>query len=132
MAIAGPTGGVVVNGQGSISTPSPARRSSIRPPEPAAQLEHVQRDANENVQFQPADLHRSVPFNRILDQNPSQIFGRIDANGQVVLVNPNGFLIGRTAQLNVNSLVVSSLDAIGFDAVSGRYRFSPRHQIRAQ
>ncbi len=79
--------------------------------------------ANENVQFhQPSSS--SVAFNRILDQNPSQIFGRIDANGQVVLVNPNGLLIGRTAQLNTNSLVVSSLDAIDFDATSGRYRFS--------
>ncbi len=42
----------------------------------------------------------------------------------MVLVNPNGLLIGRTAQLNVNSLVVSALDAIDFDAASGRYRFS--------
>src|SRR4029077_5865867 len=77
----------------------------------------------ESVQFrQPSST--SVAFNRILDQNPSQIFGQVQGNGQVVLVNPNGFLIGRTATLNVNSLVVSSLNAIDFDPVSGRYRFS--------
>ena len=123
-AMAGPTGGVVVSGQGSISTPS----TNTTVIDQSSQQLNVNWNtfnvaANENVQFhQPTSS--SVAFNRILDQNPSQIFGRIDANGKVVLVNPNGLLIGRSAQLNVNSLVVSSLDAIDFDAASGRYRFS--------
>lgn len=123
-AFAGPTGGVVVNGQGTISTPS----STTTVIDQASQNLQVNWNtfnvaANENVQFHQPSAS-SVAFNRILDQNPSQIFGRIDANGQVVLVNPNGLLIGRTAQLNTSSLVVSSLDAIDFDATSGRYRFS--------
>ncbi|MEJ0035889.1 MAG: filamentous hemagglutinin N-terminal domain-containing protein [Gammaproteobacteria bacterium] len=123
-AIAGPSGAVVVGGQGAISTPS----STTTVVDQSSQNLQVNWNtfnvaANENVRFhQPSSS--AVAFNRILDQNPSQIFGRIDANGQVVLVNPNGLLIGRTAQLNVNSLVVSSLDAIDFDASSGRYRFS--------
>src|SRR3954462_1873996 len=123
-AIAGPTGGTVVNGQGTISTPS----STTTVIDQASQNLQVNWNtfnvgANENVQFKQPDSS-SVAFNRILDQNPSQIFGRIDANGRVVLVNPNGLLIGRTAQINTSSLVVSSLDAIDFDASSGRYRFS--------
>ena len=123
-AMAGPTGGTVVGGQGTISAPS----STTTVIDQASQNLQVNWNtfnvaANENVQFhQPSSS--AVAYNRILDQNPSQIFGRIDANGQVVLVNPNGLLIGRTAQLNTNSLVVSSLDAIDFDAASGRYRFS--------
>jgi filamentous hemagglutinin family protein len=122
--IAGPTGGVVVEGQGSISSPN-SGATVINQASQNLQLNwnSFNVGANESVQFnQPSS--KATAFNRILDQNPSQIFGRIDANGQVVLVNPNGLLIGRTAQLNVNSLVVSSLDAIDFDAASGRYRFS--------
>src|SRR5690349_12098749 len=123
-AIAGPTGGVVVEGQGSISTPTTGT-TVIDQSSKQLQLNWNSFDvgASESVQFhQPSSS--AVAFNRILDQKPSQIFGRIEGNGQVVLVNPNGLLIGRTAQLNVNSLVVSSLDAIDFDAASGRYRFS--------
>jgi len=123
-AVAGPTGGVVVEGQGTISTPATGQ---TRIDQASNQL-HLNWStfdvaAHESVQFnQPSSS--AVAFNRILDQNPSQIFGTIQANGQVVLVNPNGLLIGRTAQLNVGSLVASSLDAISFDAASGRYRFS--------
>ena len=123
-AIAGPTGGTVVGGQGSISTPS-STTTVIDQSSKALNVNWNTFDvgANESVQFrQPSSS--AVAFNRILDQNPSQIFGRIDANGKVVLVNPNGILFGRSAQLNVNSLVASSLDAIDFDAASGRYRFS--------
>src|SRR6185436_8293794 len=123
-ALAGPTGGVVVEGQGSISNPS----ISATVIDQASQRLTLNWStfnvgANESVQFnQPSST--ALALNRILDQNPSQIFGSLRANGQVVLVNPNGLLIGRSAQLNVNSLVASSLDAIDFDAVSGRYRFS--------
>jgi filamentous hemagglutinin family protein len=123
VAVAGPTGGIVVGGEATISTPA-AGRTVI---DQASQ--HVQINwntfnvgASESVRFnQPSSS--SVALNRILDQSPSQIFGRIDANGHVILVNPNGMLFGPSAQLNVGSLVASSLDVIGFDPVTGRYSF---------
>jgi filamentous hemagglutinin family protein len=121
---ADPTGGVVVAGQGAISTPN-AGTTIIDQSSQQLDLnwDSFNVGANESVKFnQPSSS--AVAVNRILDQNPSQIFGRIDANGKVVLVNPNGLLIGRTAQLNVGSLVASSLEAIDFDSASGRYRFS--------
>src|SRR4051794_18516512 len=123
-AVAGPKGGIVVGGRGTISTPN-ANTTVINQTSNQLNLNWSSFNvaSNESVLFhQPTST--SVAFNRILDQSPSQIFGHIQGNGQVVLVNPNGFLIGRTATLNVNSLVVSSLDAIDFDASSGRYRFS--------
>ncbi len=123
-ALSGPTGGVVVGGQGTISTPN-ANTTVVNQSSNRLQLNWSSFNvgASESVLFQQPSS-TAVAFNRILDQSPSQIFGHIQGNGQVVLINPNGFLIGRTAQLNVNSLVVSSLDAIDFDAGSGRYRFS--------
>src|SRR5215475_7739063 len=52
----------------------------------------------------------SVALNRIFDGNPSQIFGALDANGRVYLINGNGIVFGAGAQVNVGSLVASTLD----------------------
>ena len=52
----------------------------------------------------------SVALNRIFDLNPSQINGKLTANGQVYLINQNGILFGTGAQVNTQSLVASTLD----------------------
>ncbi|MFH2067511.1 MAG: filamentous hemagglutinin family protein [Pseudomonadota bacterium] len=49
-------------------------------------------------------------LNRIYDQNPSQIYGRLSADGRVYLVNQNGILFGPGSQVNVHSLVGSALN----------------------
>ncbi|HTB27530.1 MAG TPA: filamentous hemagglutinin N-terminal domain-containing protein, partial [Steroidobacteraceae bacterium] len=51
----------------------------------------------------------SIALNQIYDNNPSTIFGNLSANGQVFLINQNGFLFGPHATVNVNTLVASSL-----------------------
>src|SRR5258708_10424066 len=51
----------------------------------------------------------SIALNRIFQASPSKIFGSLNANGQVYVVNLNGFLFGPTATVNVGSLLVSSL-----------------------
>ena len=65
--------------------------------------------AQETVNFvQPSAS--AIAINRILDSNGSQIMGRVNANGQIYLINPNGILFGSGAQINVGSLVASTLD----------------------
>ena len=49
-------------------------------------------------------------LNRVIGGSPSEIFGRITANGQVFLLNSNGILIGRGAQIDVGGFVGSTLD----------------------
>ena len=51
----------------------------------------------------------AVALNRIYEANPSAIFGTVSANGQIYLVNANGFVFGPTAQVNAAGLIVSSL-----------------------
>ncbi len=51
----------------------------------------------------------SVALNRIHQSDPSRIFGRLTANGQIYLINQNGILFGQGAKVNVNTLVASSL-----------------------
>lgn len=36
----------------------------------------------------------SIALNRILDNKPSEILGRLTANGNIVLINPNGMVLG--------------------------------------
>jgi filamentous hemagglutinin family protein len=52
----------------------------------------------------------ALAVNRIYDTNGSQILGRLNANGQVYLINPNGVLFGQGSQVNVGGLVASTLD----------------------
>ncbi|BBO85843.1 hypothetical protein DSCO28_64090 [Desulfosarcina ovata subsp. sediminis] len=49
-------------------------------------------------------------LNRIYDQNPSQIFGRLTADGSVYLINQNGILFSQGSSVDVHGLVASSLN----------------------
>jgi filamentous hemagglutinin len=64
--------------------------------------------ANGQVVFkQPSSS--SIALNRIYQGDASQIFGQLSSNGQVFLVNLNGFLFGAGSKVNVGGLLVSSL-----------------------
>ncbi len=73
--------------------------------------------ADGTVQFvQPSAT--AVALNQINDANPSQIFGALNANGRVFLINQNGIVFGSGAQVNVGGLVASTLN-IASAAVTG-------------
>jgi filamentous hemagglutinin family protein len=65
-----------------------------------------------------------VALNRVRDPNalPSQILGRITAQGQVYVLNLNGALFGGSSQIKVGSLIVSLL--------AFRQRLEPRQKKR--
>lgn len=52
----------------------------------------------------------AIAVNRIFDTRGSQILGRLNANEQVYLINPNTVLFGKGAWINVGALKASSLD----------------------
>ncbi|WP_345781180.1 filamentous hemagglutinin N-terminal domain-containing protein, partial [Metallibacterium sp.] len=76
--------------------------------------------ANATVLFnQPSAA--AIALNRILDQNPSLIFGHIDSNGLIFLINTHGIIFGPTAELNVGGLLASTLDMTPTDFMSRRF-----------
>lgn len=68
----------------------------------------------------------SVLLNRVMDSNPSQIFGQIQANGQVFLTNPNGVYFAPGSSVDVGSFTASTHGISDSDFLSGHYNFN-RH-----
>jgi len=55
----------------------------------------------------------SVILNRVVGGNSSEIFGSLVANGRIFLINPSGIVFGAGSQVNVGSLVASTLNLKG-------------------
>jgi len=51
----------------------------------------------------------SVALNNIHQLDASKIYGNLSANGQVYLVNANGFIFGKESAVNANTLVATTL-----------------------
>jgi filamentous hemagglutinin family protein len=61
----------------------------------------------------------SVALNRIYQDSPSRIFGALEANGQVYLVNQNGLIFGPTARVKTAGLLASTLNISDATFASG-------------
>ncbi|GGA02689.1 YDG domain-containing protein [Dyella caseinilytica] len=106
---AAPTGGQIVSGSGQIQ--QVGHVTTIRQDSSTLMLnwQSFNVGSDQTVDFlQPGSS--AIAINRIFSNTPSEIDGHLNANGQVWLINPNGVLFGQSAQVNVGSLVASTLD----------------------
>ncbi len=105
-----PQGGVVVGGSARIggdATTTVIDQSSGRA---AINWQSFDVGAQQSVRFnQPSNT--AVTLNQVVGPDPSQIAGRISANGQVILTNRAGVVFHDGAQVNAQSLVVSAAAA---------------------
>ncbi|GAB2562332.1 filamentous hemagglutinin N-terminal domain-containing protein [Dyella jejuensis] len=105
----GLVGGQITGGTGQIQQVGAV--TTIRQGSPTLTLDWQDFDIapNQTVNFvQPGSS--AIAVNRIFSSTPSAIYGQLNANGQVWLINPNGILFGQGAQVNVGGLVASTLD----------------------
>lgn len=122
-AFAGPTGGQVVGGAGSINQSGLNTTINQTTQNMAINWQSYNVNVDERVQYiQPNSS--SVSLNRILSNNGSTIAGRIDANGQVILVNPNGIFFTPTSIVNLGGIIASGLDIAPSDFMNGNYIFN--------
>ena len=123
LAHAGPVGGQVVTGTGSISQAGSTTTITQTSSQLSLNWQNFNIGAAETVNFvQPSAA--AIAVNRIQGVGASQIFGHLNANGQVYLINPNGVLFGQGALVNVGALVASTLDLNGANASASTRSFS--------
>ena len=121
-AAAGPEGGNIVGGSGSISQSGLTTAIKQNSAALAIDWNSYNVGRNEIVNYiQPGAA--SIALNRIIGGGASQIHGQINANGQVVLVNPNGVFFGQSSSINVGGLIASGLDISPVDFINGNYVF---------
>eukprot|EP01030_Chromulinospumella_sphaerica_P003870 gene3870-3784_t len=118
-----PTGGQVAQGAAAISQSgaSMAIQQSTARAVVNWQSFDIGKDAKVNI-VQPSS--QSVLLNRVSGPAPSQIFGQMTANGQVVLVNPNGVTFGKDGSVSAAGLTASTLNTTDADFMAGRNRFT--------
>jgi len=123
LVAANPTGPSVVAGQAAVSGLGTSQVTITQASQQAIiNWQQFNIAPNEVTRFIQPDV-RSIALNRIFDQNPSQILGTLQANGTVILLNPNGIMFGPTAQVNVGGLVASTLNLSNANFLAGYYLF---------
>lgn len=104
-----PINGVIKSGAGSIATNGSAMTVNQTTNKMIINWGSFNIGSAASVNFaQPGST--SAVLNRVTGTDISQIYGSLGANGQVYLINPNGIVFGSGSQVNVNSLVASSLN----------------------
>ena len=76
---------------------------------------------DERVNFRQPDKD-SVALNRVVGDAASVIDGALSGNGRVYVINPNGVLFGKTASVDVGSLVASTAKVSDRDINAGTIR----------
>ena len=124
LALANPTGGQVVAGQASITTPS-ANGMVVHQGSQSAIINWQQFNigSGEYVTFQQPSSS-SVVLNRVVGGSPTSILGNLNANGQVFLVNTNGVYFGHGASVDAQGFLASSLDINNNDFLAKNYLFN--------
>ena len=120
-AKAAPIGGSIAHGNGNISTSIPNQTIITQDSSRLAiDWQSFNIAENEGVTFiQPNGS--SIVLNRDFSGSPSQLFGSINANGQVLILNSAGILIGETASINVGSFLASDMETTIEDFSQGDF-----------
>ena len=123
LGLANPTNPTVTAGQATISGLGTSAVTIQQATQQAIiNWQHFNIAPNEVTRFIQPNIH-AIALNRIFDQNPSQILGSLQANGNVILLNPNGILFGPNAQVNVGGLIASSLNLTDANFLRGNFLF---------
>lgn len=108
-ARANPENGQIIGGSASISTSGATTTIQQTSSRALIRWEKFDIDQSEHVQFvQPSS--NAIAVNRIMDNKASAINGRLSANGNIILINPNGIVFGASSIVDVGGLVATTSD----------------------
>lgn len=120
---AGPTGGQVSAGTASITQSGATTTIQQASQKAAIDWTSFSVGKSESVRFNQPNAS-AITLNRVTGTERSEILGNLSANGQVFILNPNGVLFGKGAQVNVGGLVASTLRMSNEDFMAGNYKFT--------
>jgi filamentous hemagglutinin family protein len=66
----------------------------------------------------------AVLLNRVIGNDPSQILGKLNANGQVILLNPNGIVFGQSGSVTASAFTASTFGLSDEDFMAGYYKYT--------
>ena len=118
-----PQGASVVSGTSTVTKPdSQTMRVTQTSDKSIINWQGYSIGPSEKVQYvQPSSS--SISLNRVVGQDLSLLYGQLNANGQVLVINPNGLLIGSGAKINTGSFLGSTLNIGDDDFLKGTYKF---------
>lgn len=117
-----PTGGVVVAGSAVISQDPTVTTITQTSQNAVVSWRSFDVGSQQRVHFQQPNPD-AITLIRVTGPDLSQITGRIDANGQVVLTNRSGVTFFEGAQVNVSGVIVSSANINNPNFMAGRLVF---------
>ncbi len=118
-----PVGGSVAAGIASITTPS-ASQMNINQGSQNAIINWQGFSVGEGARVDIAQPNaNSALLNRVTGSATSSIHGQINANGQVLIVNPNGIQIGPNGVINTQSFGASTLGISDENFLNGNLEF---------
>jgi len=120
---ANPQGGIVVGGEAAISQAPGVTTVDQSSHKAIVNWQSFSIDQGELTKFNQPNQD-SIALNRVVGKNPSAIFGKLQANGHVWLVNPSGVLFGPSAQVDVHGIVATTSDIPDADFLAGKFNFS--------
>ena len=102
-----PTNGTVKSGEAVITTTGDTMNITQTTDRAAIDWTSFDIAANETVNFAQPNAN-SIALNRVTGNDVSEIYGALNANGKVFLLNTSGILFAEGASINVNGLVAST------------------------
>jgi filamentous hemagglutinin family protein len=122
-AFANPQGGTVSSGSASITTAPTVVDVNQTSQRAVIDWRSFNIAPNETTNFNQPNAN-AVTLNRVNNANPSQILGNLNANGDVILVNPNGVFFGQGSRVDVNGLVATSANVSNQNFMAGNMNFN--------
>ncbi|MFM9912195.1 MAG: filamentous hemagglutinin N-terminal domain-containing protein [Methylophilaceae bacterium] len=110
-----PTGGAVAAGSAAISTVGSTMTVATASTRTVMTWNSFSIGSAAQVNFnQPSAA--SATLNRVTGPDVSQLMGALNSNGSVFLVNPNGVVMGASAQINLPSITINTSTSTPSDA----------------
>ncbi|MGD0743794.1 MAG: filamentous hemagglutinin N-terminal domain-containing protein [Verrucomicrobiota bacterium] len=121
-SLANPTGMTVQSGSATVAA-NGSRLAITTSPLAVLNWQSFNIGAGETTIFNQPSVS-SVVVNNIHDANASQIYGSLQANGMVVLMNKNGFYFGPNSFIQTAGLIVSTANCIPPQNSGGSWEFN--------